>query len=156
VLKTRSPIRTLIGKIRTLRGLPAFDRRLAVSTIALTALVRSALWILPFRFIKRGVESSGPLSRPRRRATASQVAWAVRVASRYVPRATCLTQALTARMLLNWSGVESTLRIGVRRNQKFEAHAWVECGGRILMGGDEKMIDSYSPMLTLERRVPGC
>jgi hypothetical protein len=76
----------------------------------------------------------------------------VRLASRYVPRATCLTQALTAQMLLGWAGLNSRLHIGVRLDGKFEAHAWVEGPGRIVVGGREG-VASYVPILTLDRPI---
>jgi hypothetical protein len=141
----------LVRKLRTAGRLPHAHRALALTAIALTAAVRIALWTVPFRWIKRVVEACGPALFPRRKATRQQVRWAVRLASRYVPRATCLTQALTAHMLLGWAGLECRTRIGVRRERDIEAHAWVECGGRILIGGQGNM-QNYSPMLTLERR----
>ena len=55
----------------------------------------------------------------------------MRLASCYVPRATCLVQALAAQVLLSWQGLDSHLRIGVAlsADKEFEAHAWVECDG---------------------------
>ena len=141
----------LIRKLRTAGRLPRAHRALALTVIALTAAVRIALWTVPFRWIKRVVEACGPSRLPPGKATCLQVRWAVRLASRYVPRATCLTQALTAHMLLGWAGLECRTRIGVRRERDIEAHAWVECGGRILIGGRGNM-ENYSPMLTLEGR----
>src|SRR5690349_7185173 len=57
-------------------------------------------------------------------------------ASRYslVPP-TCLSEALAAQAVLARHGHASELRIGVRKaGEKFEAHAWLECAGRILIG----------------------
>lgn len=52
---------------------------------------------------------------------------------RGVVRATCLQQSIYLRWLLALRGVESDLRIGVRkRNGRFEAHAWVELLGQAL------------------------
>ena len=74
--------------------------------------------------------------------------WAVQVASRYVPRATCLTQALTAQALLGFGGIPTSVRIGVAKEAGgFEAHAWVESGGKILMGGTESA-QKYTQMLS--------
>jgi len=112
------------------------------------AAVRTALWTLPFLWIKRVVEGCRPARFVQGRLTELEVAWAVRLASRYVPRATCLTQALTAQMLLSWAGIEGTLHIGVRMDPDFAAHAWVECGGRILVGGTVESA-RYEPMLTV-------
>lgn len=64
------------------------------------------------------------------------LAWAVRAAARRVPRASCLTQSLALEALLAQAGHRSTLRIGVARKNDgtFEAHAWVESEGRVLIG----------------------
>jgi hypothetical protein len=58
-------------------------------------------------------------------------------AARRVPRATCLTQAIAAAILLGRRGVPASIRFGVARDGggKFIAHAWVESGGRIVLGG---------------------
>ncbi len=43
---------------------------------------------------------------------------------------TCLQESLVLWWLLGRQGIASEVRIGTRKNQeKFEAHAWVECGG---------------------------
>jgi hypothetical protein len=42
----------------------------------------------------------------------------------------CLEQSLALWWLLGRQGIASSVRIGTRKtDQKFEAHAWVECGG---------------------------
>jgi hypothetical protein len=129
------------------------DLNLALFTLALTACVRTALWTVHFRRLKGTVDACRPSRLFMGRYTDAQIGRAVRLASRYIPHATCLTQALTAQMLLNWTGIEAKTLIGVRRNEKFEAHAWVECGGRVLVGGAAESA-TYSPMLTLEGRPP--
>jgi len=65
------------------------------------------------------------------------IARAVSRAARRVPRATCLTQAIAASMMLGRRGVPATIRFGAAREPRgrFIAHAWVECQGRIVIGG---------------------
>lgn len=64
--------------------------------------------------------------------------WALSRGARLVPTATCLTQALSMQVLLGRAGYPSRLYLGVKKNDKngFEAHAWVECGDCIVIGGD--------------------
>lgn len=47
-----------------------------------------------------------------------------------------MIKAFTAQILLSRRGVVSDLRIGVAKNERgrLEAHAWVECRGRIVVG----------------------
>lgn len=75
---------------------------------------------------------------PRQRFSEGQIAWAVRAAARYVPTANCLPQAIVAKQLLEEQGYHPLLRIGVQPPQALDlkAHAWVESGGRILVGDD--------------------
>jgi len=46
----------------------------------------------------------------------------------------------------------STLRIGVARAENggpFRAHAWVECGGKVVIGGD--VLAEYTALPPIER-----
>jgi transglutaminase superfamily protein len=69
----------------------------------------------------------------------------VRAAQRYsIARYTCLEESLTLWHLLQEQGIAARMRIGVRKeNGKFEAHAWVECGGEAL-NQDEAMHRHYA------------
>jgi hypothetical protein len=50
----------------------------------------------------------------------------------------CLAKSLTLWWLLARQGIPSHLRIGIRKEEeKFEAHAWVECDGAALNEPDE-------------------
>ena len=65
-----------------------------------------------------------------------RIAWAVRAASKGVPHATCLTQALAAQVLFVRHQYAVDLRIGVAKGEAggLEAHAWLEHGGRVVVG----------------------
>lgn len=85
-------------------------------------------------------------------AATRRVAWecshAVSRAARLVPRASCLTQALVLQRVLARRGQECSLFLGAlrpgaqtsntarSRAEGFEAHAWIEWHGRVLIGGD--------------------
>jgi hypothetical protein len=79
-----------------------------------------------------------------------QLVWSVAVVSRYIPKATCLAQALTAQFLLQQAGHQACLHIGVADAEEgdIKAHAWVESQGRILMGGFD--LNRYTHLLALE------
>jgi hypothetical protein len=86
-----------------------------------------------------------------------RVASSVRRASRYVPAATCLTQALATQSLLAQRGQVSILRIGVTKGPEGElkAHAWVESNGRIIIG-QQKDLRSYTVLHRLEETASEC
>jgi transglutaminase superfamily protein len=69
----------------------------------------------------------------------------VRAALRYsFSQYTCLEESLTLWYLLRNQGIPVCLRIGVRKeNEKFEAHAWVEHGGKAL-NQDEAVHQHYA------------
>jgi hypothetical protein len=122
--------------------LPPVERGLAVRALALLWLVRLALWALPFGLARRLVFAGAiPHSEPL--LAARKVSTALRIASLFVPRATCLPQAITARMLLARYRLPASLHIGVTRwpspddpsGHRFIAHAWVESGGEVVAGG---------------------
>lgn len=62
------------------------------------------------------------------------------IVSRFIPRATCMTQALAAQILLGRHGHAGHLCIGVGNpNNRFRAHAWLENdNGEILIGHTDR------------------
>jgi Transglutaminase-like superfamily len=114
---------------------------------ALVVAVRLALWIVPFVRLRRMVFA---LARPRAGQIllyqAEELSCAVRAVSRYVPRASCLTQALVLHILLRREGRPSKIQVGVNKTAgRFHAHAWVESDERIVIG--KRGLQGYSPMM---------
>jgi Transglutaminase-like superfamily len=66
-----------------------------------------------------------------------RVAWGVAAAARFVPRASCLTQALSGQYILARQGSASNIRIGIERDTgaRLKAHAWLMSGNQIVLGG---------------------
>ena len=119
------------------------QRRLLLAGALVVVCARSLLWLLPFKRLVWLVERTA--LRPARVAprrmdedTIGNIAWAVTTAARYVPRATCLTQALAAQWLFAWFGHPTMLRIGVAKgsDKALKAHAWLESEGAVVVGGE--------------------
>jgi len=130
----------LMSRLPKLLSLPASDRRLLLRAAAVLGAIRLGLTLLRFPTVHRLVTNAArPATGPGGRAAASpdRIVWAVTTASRCVPRATCLTQALAAQVLLGRHGHAAHLRIGVARGAagQFQAHAWLESGDRVPIGG---------------------
>ena len=138
-----------------MRGLTRFfaqsqsDKTLLLRSFFCLWAIRIALWLFPFSVVRR-------LASVSRRASnaaypAGRVAWAVRAVSRHVPGARCLPQALTCQVLLARFGYPSRLEIGVAKDEqdKFGAHAWVVCGGQIVIGESE--VERYTPLAVWEQ-----
>ena len=120
-------------------ALPHRDRLLLVTTFGVLVFVRLTLSFLPFRVVR---QIPTRLQTPWLRYIAGnpeRLIWAVTATARHVPGATCLTQALTAQMLYGSQGISAITRFGVLRGEsgRLEAHAWLEAGGKIVLGASE-------------------
>lgn len=140
-------------RVRKLLRLGGTERRLLVRATLLLTAVRVGLWLLPFRTLERMLAARSVGKARARGTTASSVeavAWAVESAGRCVPQAaTCLTRALAAQALLRRGGHPALIHIGAARDDGggFSAHAWVESGGRVVIGGHE--LERYTLLTTL-------
>ena len=78
------------------------EQWLLLKTLLLVAAIRTGLFVIPYRTLRRilaRIMRRRPVDR-RSRASIELIASCVGTASRYVPRATCLTQALAAQLLM--------------------------------------------------------
>ena len=148
-------------RLRKLLRLSSSERGLLLRAVLLVALTRVGLWLLPVQVVRR--QLARPSQAPPRSSLddpscLDEIAWAVTAASRYVPRATCLTQALAAQVLVERAGLPSRVCLGVARGDgaSFEAHAWLESEGRIVVGGPaiERFIPLVAPTGTRDGAHP--
>jgi len=139
-----------VKRFRQFRELPPAEKRLLVRTLAMVAGARIALWTLPFRWVSRVVDVEPEVSSELAGMRVSRLAWAVQAAAGRIPRASCLTQALVLQRLMARAGKRAELHIGVAKEsgRGFEAHAWVEYGGSVVLG-DNGELERYAPMLAL-------
>jgi hypothetical protein len=118
----------------------ALPGRRVLRATGVVLAIRLALWCLPYAVVMRYLTSRREGLRRRRpvpTADPSHIAWRVAVASRFVPRSTCLVQALSGQQLLAAAGHDSTVHFGVALNasSRLGAHAWLACDDRIVIGG---------------------
>jgi hypothetical protein len=120
--------------------------------LPVVATVRLALWIVPFRTTRRFVGSISPHGSAAAPdpSEVRRLVRAVRAASRLVPQATCLTQAIALHYLLARRGRAARIHIGVRRAESggFESHAWVELDGVVVIGGGD--LSTFVPLMELQ------
>lgn len=141
-------------QLRKFLSLTPSEQKLLVSTMLLLATIRACLWLVPLRILRKlvpKVKVQQAKSVETHRLSVGQLTWAVTAASRYVPQATCLTQALVMQVMLARHGYSSRLRIGVVKGEegRFEAHAWVESEGRVVIGGSG--LERFVPFPAFER-----
>lgn len=108
----------------------------------LLACAEFAIHVLTFarvsRRLGRYMASTPDHLPPEQLQVAGKVGWAVETAARHLPwRAVCLPQAVTAKTMLRRRGIDSTLYLGVSREEGLKAHAWLRVGSFIVTGRGE-------------------
>jgi hypothetical protein len=133
---------------RVLRLAPG-ERRLLLEAFALLGVISPVLKFgsgkLTGRLIRR---ASTAVAGHADAKVAFAVAAAVNQAGLHVPGATCLARALTGWLMVTRRHQPATLRLGVHRadSDEFAAHAWLECNGQSVIGGER--VHEYTPFPT--------
>jgi hypothetical protein len=138
--------------------LPRAERRLLIKAALLLEAIKLGIRLLPFQTVRRLLAQVADARVRLRRIdsfSAKRVGWAVEIASCHTPGVkTCLAQALAVQVLLRRRGYPALLHIGVVRagQEQFEAHAWVESDGEVVIGGSK--LERYTPLTALEVEGP--
>ena len=125
-------------RIRRFSALGRSARGLFLRAFVVLPLIAVSLRWRGFRKTKALLQYFIPLTYgsqgPEAQACASLTAQMVRAAARHgIGNPSCLEVSLVLWWLLARQGIASDLRVGIRTDGgKFEAHAWVECGGATL------------------------
>jgi hypothetical protein len=144
-----------------MQGIPRFlaisasDKLLLLRCVSVVAVVRLGLSLLSYRTLVRWLPKSRDTA-PKGYDELRRVGWGVRNASRIIPGASCLTQALAAQFLLARSGHQSRIRIGVAKDVdgRFLAHAWLISDGRLVIGGKSAELRRYRSLVDLDPDTP--
>ena len=135
--------------LRKFRSLSPGERSLLVRTVPVVAFSRAALCVLSFVGLKDYLARRATDHPIAQHVSVAHLVWAVRTTAAYIPRATCLTQVLAAKYLLERSGRRSRIHIGVAKEKgQFLAHAWLECEGETVLGGG--VPDGYVRLVTVD------
>lgn len=138
--------------VRKFLSLSWSERQTLLLSACLLVVVRIATWVLPFSVVRRlATRASADGPEQATSHTSEQIVWGVAVASRHLPMTdNCLVRALTTQMLLGRQNIPANVQIGVARDGSghFAAHAWVESGGKVLIGGEG--IDQFTHLMSLE------
>jgi hypothetical protein len=127
-----------MSKIHSFYRLSSNRKGLFIKSLILISFIRLSLYLFSFSKVKK-ISKRFSRSNNNQNDTKSinEIVWAVKIASKYVPRATCLTQAITGQILLSRYNNPSKLKIGVMKEEEFEAHAWLEIDNKIVLGESE-------------------
>ncbi|HEX5417400.1 MAG TPA: lasso peptide biosynthesis B2 protein [Chloroflexota bacterium] len=149
-------------RLRKFRGLSPARRRRLLEMVVLLGIIQIALRVLPFRVVRRLLAG---LAQPRRRSArvgldpvaVESVVWAATAAGRrMLGDHPCLPRALAVHFVLTRCGYLAQLRIGVAKDPagRLQAHAWVESGGVIVVGGPASFVAHYAPLPNLDGAMP--
>lgn len=121
------------------------DRARALRALAWVFAAEMAVRVLPFSSLGRWMERVPPSRSTAASLTPAECAAAIGRAARACPGARCLARAVAASCLLRRAGRIATLSLGVGfdADRRFEAHAWLECDGVVVTGGE--VSDRYVP-----------
>jgi hypothetical protein len=132
------------------------ERLLLLKTFARVWIASVILRLLPFAVIQRLFASRTTRNGPRQgRHPIGRILWAIDVANRYVPGTSCLSLAVAGRTMLNREGYPAQIHIGVAKDHgcSLAAHAWVESGGKILIGGNDST-SLFAPLAVIGEGTP--
>lgn len=116
---------------RRWRGLSARERRTLLQAVTLIPLAGAMVRMLSAGKLRQLLSKEVVVSRPVSTTRVAEVVEMVAIAADRGPmRAACLTRAVTACILLRREGIAADVCLGgARKEGKFAAHAWVQCGG---------------------------
>lgn len=144
-------------RLRNFIRLPDQNRGLFLRTFVLLSGVRLGLKFLPFQELRQRLSHAPTSTAPAAHGVKlGQIIWAVNISSRYMPGgAKCLAKALTTQALMQTYGYQPELKIGVAKSDTgaFQAHAWIEYQGEVVMGHLDDL-DSFTPLPSLQEPRP--
>ncbi len=110
---------------------------------------RIALWFAPFPRVLQWTQYCANHFRSSQALGCDEVIHCIARALAFSWRASCLTQALAGWIMLTRHGTPSRVKIGVASPEQhaFSAHAWLECGGQVILG--DIGLDPYAVIWTL-------
>jgi len=120
--------------------LPFAEKKLFFHALYLLVVYRIRLQMSPIQDLFLRVQSHSQTTLPTISGPVSpvRIARLIRIASHFILRSTCLSEALAGQVLFASYGYKTNLHIGVAKdaeNSSFEAHAWLSFEGKILIGG---------------------
>lgn len=132
--------------------LPISDKRQMISIALMIMFVRLSLSCIGYNRLRQMIppaQDDAPVDLLR------QLGRRVPLLARFMPGATCLTQAVAAQLFLARRGYRSDMRVGVRQDEagQIRAHAWLLAQGKIVLGGHPADLQAYAPLIDLSPRA---
>lgn len=142
----------IIRKLKRFARYDITEQLLHVEALFWVSLARIAIKVFPFKKIAGIIGKQGSESPMEGRGELKKLQRLTRVIERVgrnVPfEAKCLVQAISAKTMLHYRGLDSTLYVGVAKNpgEAMRSHAWLR-HGEIIITGDE-CLEEFKVILT--------
>ena len=136
----------LSGKLASWRSLTREEKKFFFLAYGYALMVKFMILILPMRVYasklgQKNTESPETENSPEQIARLKIVSDAIKRSGKYMPwRNKCMVEAITAKLILNKMGYDTTLYFGVGKDEKsgLIAHAWLRCGNSVVTGNRGK------------------
>ncbi len=127
-----------MSKINSFLKLSSSRKHLFINSVIMIIFFRLCFYLFSYSRVK-GISKQflKPNKNHKNIPTTEDIVWSVKAASLYIG-STCLIQATTAQILLSKYNYSSKLKIGVIKNDEFQAHAWIEMKDKIVLGESEE------------------
>lgn len=129
-------------------------RRTGFGGLATVIAIRLGLCRNDFLALRERLLAGTMVTTRRDDATARRLLKATTISARLVPGATCLTQALSAQVLLARHGIASEILLGVRKDESgaLKAHAWLYYDDKIALGGRSAAASGFTELASFGTR----
>ncbi|UFH58940.1 lasso peptide biosynthesis B2 protein [Sulfurovum mangrovi] len=133
----------MLHKIKKFFALHGEEKKLFTEAYVTLGLMRLALLLFSFKRLTRSLAQQKNLSEivplsDEEQQSATDVGNVIVRAALHTPwESACLVQALTAQRMLQKRGIPGVFYLGAMREKdgELKAHAWSQCGERIITGG---------------------
>lgn len=133
------------------KPLPLMNRAFLHVTLWLSlVLVRVRLGLFGYNFYQKNPVEMRTKPVPNIRPV--YISLVVQRMAKFVPGALCLAQSIVAQRKLARLGLRTTIRIGVKSDDKAQlaAHAWLLLDDRIIMGGTAAQLREYEVLTDIK------
>lgn len=127
-----------MSRLRRFAEAPGHEKWLICKAAALLFGVRLLLWTFPYPKVRPLLARACYGAVRNSRSSPEKLAWSVAGVGEIVPGGRhCLSQAITLQILMTRRGFDSRVCFGIHRQAAAPllAHAWVEYGDKVLIGG---------------------
>lgn len=129
--------------MRKFLSLSLKDKFLLLEAFIYLGFARAALLIVPFERMapylgKQLQADQAPLTNGAPPTIARKICWSIEVMAYRTPwESACLAQAVAGKLMLKRRKLTCLMYLGMRKDPKgeFMAHAWLQSGGVVLLGG---------------------